>query len=133
MKLSRSSDYSARILVQLAKAGEKATNASLAKELRIAPAYLVKLVRELARRRLVRTTKGKGGGVEILQDPKRITLLDVVELNEGPLVLSDCLFDSKYCELSAGCGLKVKIAIAQKELKRILGKTTIADLIGKRR
>ena len=133
MKLSRASDYSVRILVQLAKVRDKATNASLAKELRIAPAYLVKLVRELARRRLVRTIKGKGGGVEILQDPKKITLLDVVELNEGPLVLSDCLFDAKYCDQSASCGLKIKIAVVQRELKRILGKTTIADLIDKRR
>ncbi len=134
MKLNRSTDFSLRILLHLAKEGEKVTNNELSRKLKIPPAYLVKLVRVLSQNNYLRTSKGKGGGVEILKNPKHISLLEIVELNEGPIVLSDCFIDKRYCTLDPSCILKGKIGRIQKEIKRLLAETSVADLLeGERR
>lgn len=128
MRLSRPTDFSLRILMLLAREGGKITNSELSKKLNIPPAQLVKLVRELAKRKYLRTLQGKGGGVVPLADPKRVNLLEIIELVEGPLVFSECLLDPQFCENDARCKLKKQIAKLQQENRRILKGATIADI-----
>jgi Rrf2 family nitric oxide-sensitive transcriptional repressor len=132
MKLSRPTDFSLRILMHLAREKERVTNRELSRKLSIPAAYLVKLVREMSRHGYLRTIKGKRGGVQPLKNPKEITILEIVELTEGPINLSDCFVDPKYCELDPNCGLKNKIGHIQGEIKKLLNHTSVADLIARK-
>ena len=129
MRVSRTSDFCIRILCYLAKSKEKTTNKFIADHLQIPYAYLVKLIRELSKKHYIRTSKGKGRGIEILMDPSKISVCDIIELNEGPIILSDCFIDPKYCKLNKTCGLRKKIFNLQDDIKKILNETSIADIM----
>jgi Rrf2 family protein len=47
--------------------------------------YLRKVLQRLARARLVRSTRGRGGGFGLARPASKITLLQVVEAIEGPV------------------------------------------------
>lgn len=129
MRVSRTSDFCIRILCYLARNKCKTTNLFISRKLQVPYAYLVKLIRELSRKNYIKTSKGKGGGIEILKDPKQISLYEIIELNEGPIFLSDCFIDSKYCKLDKTCGLRKKIFKLQDVIKTVLMNTSIADIM----
>lgn len=129
MRVSRTSDFCIRILCYLAVNKDKTTNRFISKQLQIPYAYLVKLIRALSKNKYIKTSKGKGGGIEILKDPKEISVCEIIELNEGPIVMSDCFIDPKYCKLDKTCGLRKKIFKLQSDVVSVLKKTKIADIM----
>jgi len=60
-------------------------------------AHLSKVLQRLARVGLVKSNRGPKGGFLLGKREDRITLLDIYEAIEGPLVSSKCLFDKPIC------------------------------------
>lgn len=129
MKLTRASDYAIRFLTHLAEDGEEWTSIELAKELDIPFNHLAKLVQILSRRGFIITRKGKGGGLRLARDPKKIDLAEVVEAIEGPVVISDCIFHRESCRFSAKCKARKCLGQVRSSIQNILSKTTISDLV----
>lgn len=66
-------------------AGEPARQrsvADIAQKYRASPHHLAKVLRKLARAGLLHAVRGAGGGYRFAANPKRITLMDVIELFE---------------------------------------------------
>jgi Rrf2 family protein len=77
--LSKTAEYALRVAVCLAQSPDQPASADeLAEVTKIPRRYLHKVVQDLARRGLVRSQPGPGGGYSILRTPKQITILDVV-------------------------------------------------------
>jgi Rrf2 family protein len=77
--LSKTAEYALRVAVCLAQSPDQPASADeLAEVTKIPRRYLHKVVQDLARRGLVRSQPGPGGGYSILRAPKQITILDVV-------------------------------------------------------
>jgi Rrf2 family protein len=45
------------------------------------------------------------GGFQLAREPKKISLLDVVEATEGPLSLNQCVIDENRCSRSNSCAV----------------------------
>jgi DNA-binding IscR family transcriptional regulator len=45
----------------------------------------------------ITTQTGPGGGLTLTCDPAKVTMLDIVELLEGPVCLNNCLLRPKEC------------------------------------
>jgi len=60
----------------------------VAERLEISTSYLKKIVQKLAAAKIVKTVSGRDGGIVLMKDPLKITLLDVFNAIEGtePLV-----------------------------------------------
>ena len=56
----------------------------IASALRASPTYLSKILQQLTRAGLLRTVMGPHGGYHLARKPCEITLLEVVELFDGP-------------------------------------------------
>ena len=62
-------------------------------------AFLSKVISKLVVAGLVITSRGMGGGVLLARSPEEITLLQVIEAMEGPVLLHRCLLRPGTCEL----------------------------------
>jgi Rrf2 family protein len=59
--------------------------------------YLVKIFAQVARAGLITPVRGKNGGYLLAKDPESVSLLDIIEAVEGPMVLNQCQGDDPQC------------------------------------
>lgn len=129
MKLTKSTDFALRVLLQLARTNQKMTNNELAQTLSLSPHHLHKIVQTLSRQGYLHTLPGRGGGVVLSRPPEKVNLLEVIELLEGPISLTECLVNLEGCELAYNCRLRASMEAAQKRMRDIFRSTSFADLI----
>ncbi len=67
--------------------------------------YLVKIFSMLSKADLIVPVRGKHGGYMLSRDPKTISLLEIIEAVEGPLILNYCQHDPPKCD-EVGCPIK---------------------------
>jgi Rrf2 family nitric oxide-sensitive transcriptional repressor len=128
MKITKASDYAIRLLTHLAAGEEAGTSEELARRLDIPFNHLAKLVQVLAKRGYLITRKGKGGGLRLAADPKKVNLAEIIEAVEGPLVISDCIFHRETCCFAAECKVRKCLSRIRYQLQEMLVNTTIFDL-----
>jgi Rrf2 family protein len=129
MKLTRAADFAIRLLTRLAQEDRSWTNRELSKELDIPLNHLSKLVQQLSRRQFLLTRKGRGGGVRLAVDPKKINMADVVEVVEGPVIISDCIFNRRSCRFSKKCKARKCLGDIRNKIHKMLADTCIQDLV----
>jgi Rrf2 family transcriptional regulator, iron-sulfur cluster assembly transcription factor len=92
VKLSTQVDYAVRAVFELAchDSGTVLHTCDIAKAQRIPSSGLAKVMHDLARAGLIRAQRGQGGGVALARPAEHITVRDVYEAVEGPILLCRC-------------------------------------------
>ena len=130
MRLSEYTDITLRVLMYCAVNRDRlVTIAELADQHRLSKNHLMKIVNDLARQGVVETTRGRGGGLKMLQDPQQIRVGDVVRRSETDFRLVEC-FDrlTDSCTLTPNCQLKGVMGAAMKAFFDELDAVTIAQI-----
>lgn len=111
MKLiTRDTDYAIRALIFMAKRKEqKVSVTELVKELEVSRPFLRKILQILNKKGIVKSSKGKGGGFLLANSPDKIFLIDVREIFQGPLKISECLLKRNVCPDVRHCILKERM------------------------
>jgi len=130
MQITRQADYAIRAVRYLSRQGEneRSATSTVAKEMNIPPSFLAKIISQLSIAGLLHTSRGARGGVTLARDPKEISLLDVVEAIDGPILLNECVGDPGNCEFSGDCAMHPIWIEAQENLIKRLRETTFASL-----
>jgi len=129
MKLTKSTDFAVRIVIYLAKSGESITMPVLSDRLMIPYHNLTKLVQALSRSGIILTKKGKNGGLQLARAADDISIKDIVEIIEGPTMLSECLKHEDLCRLSGICKLKDTFYELQNKIDNLMHDVKIKQLI----
>lgn len=131
MQLSLSTEYSIHSLVYLAMNPEKEIHFvnEVARAQNISSSYLAKVFRVLAKKGILNSYRGAGGGYSLALDPKDITLRMIVESIEGKRSLFLCQEEKLLCRIGVNCIIKSKMFHAEEKMYEILEKTTIADVL----
>jgi len=131
MRLADYTDYSLRVLMYCATYPDRRiTIADLADDLELSKNHLMKIVNDLARRGLVTTTRGRGGGLRLAGDPRDMRIGDIVRGSESDFRLVQCFGDGiTSCTLGAACRLKSVFAGALQAYFDSLDRHTLADLV----
>jgi len=130
MRLTTFSDYSLRVLIYLAAAPDtRSTIADIAGAFGVSEHHLVKVVQLLGREGVLRTTRGRKGGVELARPATEINVGELVRLTEGGDMPAEC-FDEETntCVLAGGCGLQRILKEAVDKFYAALGQYSVADL-----
>jgi Rrf2 family protein len=129
MQITRQADYAVRAMVYLAQLGpgHRAATSQIAKDKQIPPSFLAKIVSQLSVAGLLQTSRGARGGVSLAKSPEEITLLDVVEAIDGPILLNECVGDSSTCVFGSDCLMKPVWCDAQQELVERLKQVNFAQ------
>lgn len=135
MELSRQADYAVRAMVDLATvpAEVRVASRTIAQRQQIPEKFLPRIILALSRAQLVRTFRGKDGGVSLTRPASEISLLDVIVAIEGPLCLNRCTHEPSRCDRYTFCLVHPVWRVAQDYLNRLLGDTTLADIVGRAR
>jgi Rrf2 family protein len=132
LKINRQTDYAVRIVLALAKRGEGArlSSSEIQRDMQIPPALMLRIVALLARSGLVNTFPGREGGLMLPRPAAQITLKDVVEVVEGPILLSDCLQVEKEddCPFQSHCPVRSKWGRVQVAMLREMAAITFESL-----
>lgn len=99
MNINQESDYAFRIVLMLSKEGldNKVDAKTLSEKGNIPLRFLLKLTRKLTQAGIVKSYRGVNGGYAIAKESTNITLKDVVEAIQGPLIVHRCVYDKEAC------------------------------------
>lgn len=130
MQITRQTDYAVRAVLYLAQqpAEVRSTTAQIARSEHIPPTFLAKIIAQLAAAGLVQSTRGAHGGIRLARPSAEISLLEVVEAIDGPLLLNACVADPSACTLGARCTVYSVWCQAQADLVVRLGRATFDSL-----
>jgi Rrf2 family transcriptional regulator, cysteine metabolism repressor len=115
LSITSKSPYALRALVELGRMGVDCPVpiAELARRRDIPVQFLEQLFATLRRAGLLRSQRGVKGGYAFARQPTDITVLEIVELLDGPL----------------GAGAESIFADAAAAARTVLAKTTVSDLV----
>jgi Rrf2 family protein len=114
LSITTKSPYALRALAELGRSGEGPVPiGELARRREIPVQFLEQLFAVLRRAGVLRSQRGVKGGYSFARDPAEITVLELVELLDGPL----------------GPDAKGVFADAAAAAREVLAKTTVRDVI----
>lgn len=130
MIYSRSAEYAIRALVYLAQVpdGRFAMVKQIAEQEEIPTHFLAKILQQLARKGLLRSSKGPTGGFTIRQSPADISLLNIVEALDGLSEYEKCASGLAECNDQMACGMHDSWTALRSRIIDYLEHTTIADV-----
>lgn len=130
MKLSKSTELAIHGLYQLAVTRPRQLLVSeMAGAQQVSTSYLAKVFQKLARKGLVKSTRGKRGGFALARKPEEITIADVVRAVEAEEPLYDCLRDLRGCKGNGNCLLRDRFAAAEQSMYTALEGCSLGDLL----
>ncbi len=131
MNVGRRVDYAVRALSYLAgqPAEKVVSRADIEKSQDIPSFYLSKIMKDLVAGGLVRSHIGSKGGFTLAKGAGAISIKDIYETVERPLVLMECLEKgANYCSFCAVCSQKSVWEKAQEVLAQFLSGVTVAEI-----
>jgi Rrf2 family protein len=136
--LSNSCRYGIRAVIYLAKQpldNGKTGIKKISSDLGLPTPFLAKILQQLAKQKVLSSSKGPHGGFSLMKDPRKISLLDIVNTIDGNDIFINCVMhnapcdneekDRKYCPLHEDYE-KIRL-----DLMKLFEKMTIYDLATK--
>jgi Rrf2 family protein len=105
MQITRQADYAIRAVRFLARQApeKRIATSTVAREMKIPPSFLAKIIAQLSIAGLLNTSRGARGGVFLARPSSEISVLDVVVAIDGPILLNQCVASSTRCEFADDC------------------------------
>jgi Rrf2 family iron-sulfur cluster assembly transcriptional regulator len=130
MIFSKATGYGIRALAYLASRAQAQPCGlrEIAEHERIPPVYLRKVLGELRRHRLLRSTKGIHGGYELAAAPEAITLWEVFQVLDPNPELDLCILGHADCRPEVSCPLHEDWQRVRQEVIRLLQSRTISHI-----
>lgn len=150
MQISRQADYALRAVLYLARLDQaeraaisrvalflrglagmrgSSTISQVARDQRIPSSFLAKIIVQLSVAGLLRASRFARGGVRLARDPEDITLLEVIEAIDGPIMLAECAVAGASCTFGEECPLRPVWCEAQNDLVNRLEGTSLAQVL----
>lgn len=127
--LSRSGTHAIRALVMLAGTPGTYSGAQMIADNTGAPRnYLGKILQQLARRGIVESQKGLGGGFRLAKKSDEITLYEIVESLEDVGRWGSCVLGEGSCDDSHRCAMHDRWRVIRDGYLEMLRTTTVRDL-----
>ncbi len=130
MIYSRSAEYAIRAFVHLSQVpeGKYAMVKNIAREEGIPAHFLAKILQQLARKGLLRSSKGPTGGFHLRQNPAEVTLMDIVQALDGLADYEKCASGLSECNDEMPCGMHDAWHALRSRIIDYLKDTSIADI-----
>ena len=90
--------------------------------------FVAKLFQKLVKGNILNSAKGRGGGFSLAKPAHEITLMQIVEVMEGPQCFDRCVVGLEKCNDQMPCPQHDLYKPIRHRLKDYLATTTLADL-----
>jgi len=131
LRIGKLTDYATLILATLAADRARLLNAgTLSERTHIAAPTVAKLLKQLHRSGLVKSTRGTHGGYQLARDPESISAAAILDALEGPIALTECSAGSGHCGIEHTCSVGRTWQRISVSIRRALNEITLAQLAG---
>ncbi|MGB7511187.1 MAG: Rrf2 family transcriptional regulator [Pelodictyon phaeoclathratiforme] len=128
--LTKNTDYAIRALLALAaRKGSYVSARSIATEHDIPYQFLRGLLQEMIRHDLIVSKEGVQGGFMMKKDPDTISVTQLIEIFQGKVQMSECMFRKQICGNRARCVLRHEIMRIEQVVQSEFEKVTIGKLM----
>jgi len=129
--LSSTAEYALRAILYLAERGANGPvpAAEVSAALKIPPNYLGKILHELARSKILTSSRGKRGGFVLAVKPDRLPLLKVVSLFDDFSQERRCLLGRNRCNDHNPCLVHDRWRDVSEQVTTFFRETTVGDLL----
>ena len=131
MRLTHLADYAVVLMTAAARRppGERLRATDLAQDTGVPLPTAQKLMQHLASAGLLIGQRGAGGGYALARPVSEISLADIVEAIEGPIVLTQCADGVNHeCALDTHCRVKPHMGIVGNAVRGALGAVSLSEL-----
>ena len=131
MLYSRSAEYALQAMIYLAENEDKGLSmvSTIADTYDIPKHFLAKLVQTLTRHHLIKSYRGRNGGIKLARPSENITMLQVVNAIEGmPPEHEMCVIGLDVCSEEVACPLHNQWQHIKTLVKETLHHKTLAEL-----
>ena len=135
MRITLESDYALRILTELAEHNDVVDANTLSVATSVTIRFTLKILNKLVKNGFVSSYKGARGGYKLKLPMEDITLKNVIELIDGPIVIARCLETSEACSLNkdkASCTYHHIFNTISLDVAKKLDAITIADVVNRK-
>jgi Rrf2 family transcriptional regulator, nitric oxide-sensitive transcriptional repressor len=130
MQLTQFTDYSIRALIFVATNKDISTIPDIVKAYGISQHHLTKIIHNLSKLGLIRTTRGRNGGIRLVIEAQKINLKELVLKLEPHFDIVPCFNIKKQnCCIAPSCKLKFFLYKAQQAFFAVLEEVTLADIL----
>jgi len=134
MDISRKTDYALRMLSMLVKdEGGLLSVRTAADEAGVPYSFARSIQHGLVQAGIIESLRGVHGGMRLKVDPSEITIRQVVEAVQGPLVMNDCTGGSATCARRDSCCYHPIWVGTQRLVYSSLDSVTLDDVVNFRR
>ncbi|MBE0642626.1 MAG: Rrf2 family transcriptional regulator [Bacteroidetes bacterium] len=132
MQISKSAGYAVHGLGYLITRGshEPVQISEIADDQDVSKTYLAKIFQQLSTARIVVGHRGVTGGYILARDPKEITLVDIIEAVDGPIIRRHCCLGMFGCPIKAKCAVLDAFSEANEKFVDVLQRITLSELVG---
>jgi len=120
MRITQEADYAFRIVRCLATSETNKMGSAMISECAGIPhRFTFKILRKLTHAGITASIRGKGGGYLLAKEPHDITMLDLVEIIDGPVYINKCLEPGYSCTMHQDtmCQLHNKIGEISEKIR----------------
>jgi Rrf2 family transcriptional regulator, iron-sulfur cluster assembly transcription factor len=130
MELTRKGEYAIRGILYLARQpqGKVTLVGEISMACDVPKSFLAKILQDFVKVGLVTSSRGTGGGFMLARPASRITLREVVEAVEGPIMPNRCLIGAGACDKDGSCRVHPVWERVREQTVEILNGVTIEEL-----
>jgi Rrf2 family protein len=131
MKISTKGRYGLRVLLDIATHQENGPVIlrDIAKRQRISEKYLWQVINPMKSAGFVNSSRGAKGGYMLAKGSAEITLLDVINVLEGPICVVDCVDEPESCDRSSVCVARGVWNKIEASIKATMAEITLKQVV----
>ena len=131
IRMTKLTDYGIVLLTHIARHPERLTRNApeLATAARLPLPTVSKILKILARERLLIPHRGAKGGFSLARRPEDITIADVINALEGPIALTECsAHGPERCGIETSCPVSSNWRRINRAVREALSGITLAEM-----
>jgi FeS assembly SUF system regulator len=129
LRMSKLADYGTVVMTSMARAADRIHSAAnLAAETDLALPTVTKVLKTLARKRLLESVRGAKGGYLLARAPREISLAQVISAMEGPIGMTECGATPGLCLQEPGCSVRTNWQRINRMVLQALDRITLEQM-----
>lgn len=129
LRLGKLTDYAITVMVQLTKEGASKSASFLSEKTGVPEPTVAKVLKNLARGKLVESERGVTGGYRIARNPAEVSIGHIIEAMDGPIAIVSCVEGAEdVCDAEPTCPAKGKWAPVNRAIRDALFAVRLTDM-----
>jgi len=134
IRITKLTDYGVVLMAFMASHPLRLFQArELAEYTAVAHPTVSKLLKKLAKNKLLISHRGTHGGYLLACRPEEISVAELVNALEGPIAITDCNRGHQYCPTASQCAIKTPWQQINHVITEALASVKLSDLVNKLR